>query len=516
MPEPGASGLATGLATPTGVMPAAPQGPGPADPAPAPRWRDSVARILPMAWPVMVGQLAVLAFATFDTLLVGRLGGTQLAMLAVGWAAYVTCFVGLMGTVMAIGPLAGRAFGAGDRQAAGDWLHQTLWLAAGLAVPGVALLVWPEPFLQLSQASPELAAGTRAYLRSVAPALPAALLFAAFRGFAGAISQPRQAMRYQLAALGLKLPLSALLVLGLDTPWGRLPGLGVTGCGLATSCAMWLQVLLAWRALRREPIYAGFGVRLGWPWRHRSLAADADPTGHDALHPPRRAALLALLRLGLPMGLAVLVEVSGFTFMAIFIARLGPAAVAGHQVTANLVAILFMVSLGIATATANLVAQDIGAGRLLHARHLGWHGLALAGAIGLLLGGALTLGRQTVVGFYTTEPAIAAVAVPLLALALVFHVLDAVQTVAAFALRAWHFATGPLLVYAVAVWGVGLGGGYVLAFHGPAGRSAWLQGPQAFWAASTTGLGLAALALCGLLLWAPAAQATRPATPRRA
>ena len=67
--------------------------------------RDSAARILPLAWPVLVGQLAVLAFGTVDTVLVARASALDLAALAIGAAAYISVFIGLMGVVLAIGPI---------------------------------------------------------------------------------------------------------------------------------------------------------------------------------------------------------------------------------------------------------------------------------------------------------------------------------------------------------------------------------------------------------------------------
>jgi multidrug resistance protein, MATE family len=75
------------------------------------------------------------------------------------------------------------------------------------------------------------------------------------------------------------------------------------------------------------------------------------------------------------------------------------------------------------------------------------------------------------------------------------------QIVAAFTLRAWHIATVPLLIYAASIWGVGIGGGYALAFDVFGNVPASLQGARGFWVASTAGLTVAALGLTWLLLW---------------
>uniref|UniRef100_UPI00202F8CEF MATE family efflux transporter n=4 Tax=Pseudomonadota TaxID=1224 RepID=UPI00202F8CEF len=71
---------------------------------------------------------------------------------------------------------------------------------------------------------------------------------------------------------------------------------------------------------------------------------------------PEAGELWRLLRLGGPMGGSILVEVTGFTFMAFFVARLGDMPVAGHQIAVNLVAMMFMIALALATAAGTLVA----------------------------------------------------------------------------------------------------------------------------------------------------------------
>ena len=440
-------------------------------------WRDSASRILPLAWPVFVAQLAVIAFGTVDTLLVARHSALDLAALAVGSAAYITVFIGFMGVVIAAGPIVGQFFGAGKLHEAGHQLHQAVWVALGLSLVGSALLAFPLPFIALAQATPEVEAKMRQYLTALAFALPAALLFAAYRGFNNAVSRPKAVMVIQLFGLGLKVPLSAALVFGL--PSLGLPSLGVLGCGIATAVAMWLQVAAGLWLLRRDRFYDAFAFG-------------------RRLRPPDRRAITVQLRLGLPMGASILIEVTGFAFMAIFIVRLGATAVAGHQLAANLVSILFMLPLALANATATLVAQRVGARDLLSARRIGWHGLQIGVCLGAGVG-ALVYGlRHGVLRLYTDDAAVIAAALPLLAWVALFHTADAAQCVASFVLRSYRIATLPMLIFAVCLWGVGLGGGYVLAFDLSGLTPEALRGARGFWMASTSGLVLAALALSGL------------------
>jgi MATE family multidrug resistance protein len=118
-----------------------------------------------------------------------------------------------------------------------------------------------------------------------------------------------------------------------------------------------------------------------------------------------------------------------------------------------------------------------------------------------------------VVRLYTDDAAVIAAALPLLAWVALFHTADAAQCVASFVLRAYRIATLPMLIFAVSLWGVGLGGGYVLAFDLSGHTPRALLGARGFWTASTAGLVLAALALSGLLALVLRRQMRRDATP---
>ena len=455
--------------------------------------RASVRRIVPLAWPVFVGQVAVLGFGTVDTVLVARHSPTDLAALAVGGATYITVFIGLMGMVLAVSPIVGQLFGAKRLHEAGHQAWQALWVALALSLLGSALLALPGPFLALAQVSPAVAEKVRGFLLGLAFALPASLVFTVFRGFNVAVSRPKAVMLLQLLGLAVKVPLSMALVSGL--PALGVPAMGVVGCGISTLVAMWLQLLMAALVLWRDPFYDRFALTA---------------PGQRA---PHRAAILAMLRLGLPMGLTILVEVTGFAFMAIFISRLGETAVAGHQIATNLVSLLFMLPLGLSNATGTLVAQRIGAGDLRDARRLGWHGMQFALCLALVVGTVVFAARLQVLQLYTDNAAVLAAALPLLAWVALFHAADAVQTMAAFVLRAWRIATVPMLIFVGALWGVGLGGGYMLAFRlGDRLPASW-QGAQGFWIASTTGLTVAAVLLTALLAWVLAQQRENSVRP---
>ena len=420
-----------------------------------------------LGWPVLIAQLATMANGVIDTVMAGHYSARALAVVGLGTSIYFSIFVSLMGVLLALTPTISQHFGAGRHAEISHDLRQGLWLTLALSVCGTALLCTPDPFIALAGMAPELAAEVRSYLRALAWAAPAMLLFRVFHAWSTAISQPRAVMVIQLAGLALKVPLNWVLMYGLF----GLPELGGVGCAWALVIEAWLMLAcaLAWALLhpvfRRYRVFARF-ERPDWvaQWR--------------------------IVKLGLPIGLSFLIDVTSYTFMALFIARLGENWSAGHQIAANLGALCYMAPLAIANATSVLVGQAIGAGDLRRARACGWTGLAMGATFALLVGALLALLSPAIAALYTKDAAVMRIATPLILLVAAFHLFDAVNSIAANALRGYKKAWAPMLAFAFALWIIGLGGGYLLAYTSLLVAP---MGAAGFWTGAIAGMAVAAV-----------------------
>src|SRR5712692_3659987 len=414
--------------------------------------------VVRLAWPVLVAQLAVIASGVLDTVMAGRYSAVDLAAVGIGASVYFSVFIGLMGVVQALSPIAAQLFGGKQFERIGEETRQTVWLALGLGALGVLLLAFPEPFLRLAGAPPEVEARTRAYLQGIAWALPAMLLFRVFFALTTAVSRPRAVMAINLVYFAAKIPLNALFIYG---ALGA-PELGGPGCALATAIASWLIVALAWVYCAKHPFYAQFRVFGRWSWPHL-------PT------------LWNHLKLGVPIGLALFVEVTSFTFMALFLARLGAATSAGHQIASNVTAVLYMFGLAIGNATAGLT------------------GIGIMLAISACAGVTIFFSAHQIVFLYTRDPAVQSIAIQLLAYIAFFQLFDTSQVVIVNALRGYRIAFIPMLVYTVALWGIGLGGGYALGLERVEAANALglatPMGAAGFWLAGVLSLVVAAAIL---------------------
>lgn len=435
--------------------------------------RADLRHLSTLAWPIFVGQLAVIANNVIDTAMTSRFSALDLAALAIGASIYISVFIGASGVLQALSPLIGQLYGARDLPAIGVEVKQGAWLALFLTVIGGTVLAFPHPFLAIAQASPELTGKATLYLQILALALPATLGFKVYAALNTALGRPKILMLLQVAALALKIPLNALFIFG---AFG-VPAFGGPGCAIATTLLAWLSLAAAVLLLRFSPSYRPFRI-----------------FGSGFVMPTWRAQR-ALLGLGVPMGLSYLIEVTAFTFMALFIARMGEIAVAGHQIASNFGGVLYMLPLAIASATGTLVAQAIGARDMLRARRIGNHGILLAGAVSTVLGIFIWLAHEQIARAYTPDLRIIAAAAPLFAFIAFYQVFDAVQVSAAFILRAYRVALVPTIIYAVALWGVGLGGGYLLGFDVLGGTPKALQGAPGFWFGNSASIVIVAIGL---------------------
>ncbi|OZI22183.1 MATE family efflux transporter [Bordetella genomosp. 7] len=436
--------------------------------------------IVRQAWPVLISQWAGIAFGVLDTAMTGHASAADLAAMSLSMSVYITIFVGLMGVVHALIPILAQHFGAGRLADVGRTWGQGVWMALGLALAGAVLMMFPDGWLSLSgDVAPEVRERVTGYLRALALALPAALVFRTIYALGTAVSRPKVVMTINLAGVGLKAFFNWVLIYGNL----GLPALGATGAGLSTAIVSWMSLGVGLWFVTHNRYFRRFGLTLGRP---------AWPAQKE------------LLRLGVPMGGSYLVEVSAFTFMALLVAREGTYVSGGHQIMSNLAALCYMMPMALGVATASLTAQAIGAGQPVAAQRTGMAGMAL-GLLGALLTAAgLLAGRELILAAYTDDAKVAAVAGSLLVMIPLFHLCDSMQCINSYVLRAYKVAVVPLLLQIVALAGVGLLGGWWLGFGPGRGGLDWLRrivipdsplGAGTMWLMAMIGLGLSTILL---------------------
>ena len=427
---------------------------------------------------VLVGQLAVMAFGITDTLVAGRYDQHALAALSVGSAVFISVFLALMGLLQALLPVLSERHGAHQPLEVGRQFRQGLYLLLGTTVLGVSLLNAPGLLLEWTHVPQGLRANVSEYLRILSFGLPMTLLFRMFSTLNQSIGKPRLVTWVQLVGLAIKIPMSMALTFGL----GGFAEMGVVGCAWATLIVNTAMVVLCLGLLKTQHIYRPFEI-----WQ--------------ALEKPHWVSLKALLRLGLPNALSVTVEITSFTLMALFIARQGSVASASHQIITSVAALMYMVPLSLSIATSARVSYWLGAQNPHQARLSMIEGFKVLWSCALVISVSILLLHPWVATLFSKQAQVAATAAGVLIWLSLYHWADATQVMCFFLLRCYKITVKPVFIYAVFLWGLGLMGGYQLAYQG----LPWLgieamPTPKTFWLANASAVFCSASTMLYLLI----------------
>ncbi len=230
--------------------------------------------------------------------------------------------------------------------------------------------------------------------------------------------------------------------------------------------------MLAWFVSRSDS-YEGVVLLKGWQW-------------------PRWDEIRSIMALGVPIALAVFAEVSIFSMVALLLAPLGAVMVAGHQIALSASHLIFIFPLSLSQALTIRVGYFLGRNEQSYANLVARTGIGAAGLMALVSLSLILLFRQSVVGFYTHDLEVQAVALGLFLWMAIYQFPDHLQIAANACLRAYQDSRVPLILILFSYWGIALPLGYVLA---RTDLLLPLQGAQGFWMALVVGLTATALLL---------------------
>jgi MATE family multidrug resistance protein len=426
---------------------------------------------LRLALPLIVAEIGWMSMGIVDTIMVGRLPDSAVAIGATGLGQSLYHSIAIFGGGLLLGldTFVSQAYGRKDLNDARLSLVNGLFLAFAMT-PILMLVVsfWPA-LMQRFGISAELVEPMRPFLRALNWGTLPLLTYFALRRY----------LQAQNVALPIMFALISANVVNIIGDWALiyghlgLPAMGITGSGWATCVARIymagvLVVTLFWvESKRPQP---------KWP---RTVRIDL-----------RRVA--ALLKLGAPAATQILLEIGAFAAATAVVARLGPVPLSGHEIALNCAALSFMVPLGMSSAAAVRVGQQLGRKDPEGARRAGWSAIIL-GAGFMTCSGLVFVSIPTwIARLFSPDPDVIRTGARLLLVAAAFQLFDGVQTVATGALRGSGDTKTPMLANFVAYWLIGLPVGYFLCF-----KLGW--GAVGVWIGLCGGLMLIGSAL--LLTW---------------
>jgi len=430
-------------------------------------WRE-VRAMVALSLPLVGSQLAAIAMATTDIIMMGWLGPTKLAAGALAGSLYMPTIHFGFGVMAAVTPIVAQALGMRDFRGVRRSVRQGIWVATAFSAIFAMPLWYSGAILRLFGQMPLLAGLAEGYLRAAAWGLAPLMWVIVLRGFLTAHSRPRAV----LVVMVLGIAVNALGNYALMFGHFGFPRMELVGAGISTSVvnmfmALSLIAFVLWdRRLRRYGLFVRFW-RTDWP------------------------RFVEVVRLGVPIGLTVLAESTLFAAAGILMGLIGTAELAAHAIAIQCASVAFMVPLGISQAVTARVGLAVGARNRGGIGRAGWVGLGLGIAFTSASAAVFWFAGEHLVGLYldldeARNAPVIDLAVSFLLIAALFQFADGSQAIGAGALRGLRDTRVPMFLAIFGYWGVGFPTSAALAF--------WLDlGGHGIWIGLAAGLSVVAV-----------------------
>ena len=375
------------------------------------RLRAHVWDLVRLAAPVIVARAGVLVMALVGTIMVGRYGVEELAYMAIGQAPTHPIMLSMMGLVMGTMVTTAAAFGAGRDTECGAAWRRSMPYAFALGLVATVLCLFGEPFLLATGQTPELAYHGGKVTAVLGLGIPPVLIYLTTIFFLEGMKRPMPGMVVMIGANFLNVLLNWVLVYG---NWG-FPAMGALGSAWATTGVRFALagVMLAYVWTMND--HARFAVRVrpekGWrQWTHQR-------------------------RVGYGAGASIGLESLTFNALTVFAGWLGALSLAAYSITTNVIAMIFMVAIGIGVATSVRVSIAHGQRDRANMAMAGWSGLAVNTLVMVVIGIVLWNASDLLASAYTTDADLITIVGPLIAFTAWLVVVDGAQGVLVNALR---------------------------------------------------------------------------------
>ncbi|MEN5146896.1 MATE family efflux transporter [Brevundimonas diminuta] len=386
--------------------------------------RATLTELLKLAWPVVLARLGIMTMGLTDAIVVGHYASRELAFHSLAWAPSSVVLTTAVGLMMGVQIMTARLLGEGRGDEVGAVLRRGMSYALQIGLVSMVGLLLLGPFGLVHMGLEDgLGEGATPALMVFALSMPAYLISVCAQFFLEGLQRPKAGMVAMWVANAVNLGLNLLLV-------PDLLGLGMHGAvasawatfGARTALAIFLVIFIL-----RLPEARAWGV-FKKPRRDKAVESQQ-------------------VKVGLGAGASNFIEVGAFAAMTLFAGQLGAAETASWAVVINISAIVFMVPMGLGSATAVLVGRSYGAADKAGVMRGGLAGIGVVTVLAFVIALVIWPSARLIVGAYTTDPVILAIAAPALVLATLFFVADAMQVVAAQANRAAGDVVWPTLMH---------------------------------------------------------------------
>lgn len=431
--------------------------------------KTELKKIVHLAWPLLIAQVTQTLMGVSDTIMAGRYSATDMAGVAIGFSITMPVLFFIQGLILALPPIISRLNGAQQTEKVANATQQAFYLVFSVSLifaVGAQLVPYLFSFSSMDE---ELKNITIHYTQYILLGAPAFTAYQLLRNYCEGLSITKPTMIIMVLGLAVNIPANYILIYG---KFG-MPELGGIGCGIATALVFVVMFLATLFYTKKSKRLADYGL-------------------FKTLYQPELTTIWQTFKLGFPIALTILFEVTLFGVVALLLSPLGANIVASHQVALNFSSIMFMFPLSIGIATSIRIAHLIGENNLQAAKKAVLGAWLLGLSIATITATITVLARLQIARLYSADQHVIELAASLMFLASLFQLSDSIQVISAGALRGYKDTAVMSYITFTAYWLLGLPIGFILAL------TDWIvtpMGASGFWVGFICGLSAAAVLL---------------------
>ena len=419
--------------------------------------------------PIVGGNIAQFSSSVVDTAMLGHYDPKTLASLIVASSVFFILLIVGGGFSFALVPVVAAHDARDEDTLVRRNTRMAIWLSIIFSILVFPILYWSDSVLMFLGQSEELSQSAHEYLRIMAFVMFPALLDVTLRCYLTGLKHTNIVLWATVSGLVCKSVIGWLFVFG---KFGC-PELGIEGAALSTLAGtLVILIFFVWHAQRYFPQHELF----------------------KNIWKPDVAALRRIFTLGLPIGLTYLAESGLFSGVTIMVGWIGEIEVASHGIAMQIMAITFMVHLGLSQIATTLIGNAYGREDSLEVlRRIGICAISMSSTFAFMIIIVFLSVPESLLSLFidNSNPdsvAILSIGVSLMIIAACFQLTDGLQAVGLGLLRGMQDVKVPFIIALVSYWGVGFTTSYLLGIK-------FSYGPQGVWLGLVTGLAIASVLL---------------------
>lgn len=420
-------------------------------------------RNLALALPIVLSQLGQVSVSLVDNMMVGHVGTTELAAAAFANSIFMVGMVFGMGLTFGLTPLVGKAFGNNDLKTTTVWLKNGIFSHLVGAFVLTFIMFGIYLVLPFMGQAPDVMKLTRPYYLLLCASYFPFMLFFTLKQFFEGLGNTKMAMQITLIANGVNILVNYVFIFGKL----GMPELGLNGAGIGTLVSRIIMPLLFSIYILRNTRFKRYFILAHF-------------------QPMIKARVMSLLKIGIPIGLQLIVEMSAFGIGAVMMGWMGEIPLAAHQVALGLASFTYMIALGVSQANTIRVSHQMGVKDYVSMRKASYASTHLVLVFMSLTALVFILGRFLLPYLFTSDTEVITIAASLLIVAAIFQLFDGLQVIMLSTLRGMADVTTPMYIAFIAYLLIGIPTSYVFAFLLDAG-------PQGIWYGYLVGLSTAGI-----------------------